>query len=233
MPITREVALAEQAAWRTVVPIDSLLSATHMPMRRPLRYYVVKAKLGGIWPGAAISALIVLLALATWGWASGNITPSSVSVRGYYRSDGTYVRSHSRRPPGSRSHDAPYETVSLISLVVAIVGTVGAIRPTLRTIRALPEELLPPRSGVTDRLIPPDVPSREAISKKPWQCVRCQSSFRARTKYHFHEVRTRDGYRDRRKYCDSCSRMLFEEAPTRRATYRAYFKGVYGCEPDW
>jgi len=38
------------------------------------------------------------------------LTPYSVNVSGYYRSDGTYVRPHNRRPPGSVKHDAPYES---------------------------------------------------------------------------------------------------------------------------
>ncbi len=45
----------------------------------------------------------------SYRYAGTNLTPYSVTVRDYTRSDGTYVRSHSRRPPGGVAHDAPYE----------------------------------------------------------------------------------------------------------------------------
>ncbi len=38
-----------------------------------------------------------------------HLTPYSVSVSGYTRGDGTYVRGYNRRPPGSVSHDLPYQ----------------------------------------------------------------------------------------------------------------------------
>jgi|GEM_PF-5428422 len=47
--------------------------------------------------------------------AGEHLTPYSVSVSGYYRSDGTHVNSYSRRPPGGAKHDAPYETVRSIT----------------------------------------------------------------------------------------------------------------------
>ena len=40
---------------------------------------------------------------------SNNLTPNSVNVRGYYRKDGSYVGSYSRRPPGSVKKDKPIE----------------------------------------------------------------------------------------------------------------------------
>jgi hypothetical protein len=42
--------------------------------------------------------------------AGTHLTESSVSVRGYYRNDGTYVRPYNRRPPGGAQHDKPYES---------------------------------------------------------------------------------------------------------------------------
>jgi hypothetical protein len=41
--------------------------------------------------------------------AGHHLTPYSVSVRGYYRRDGTYVHPYNRRPPGGVMHDVPYE----------------------------------------------------------------------------------------------------------------------------
>jgi len=42
--------------------------------------------------------------------AGTHLTDASVSVRGYYRTDGTYVRPYKRRPPGGAEHDKPYES---------------------------------------------------------------------------------------------------------------------------
>src|SRR5947207_7687444 len=57
-----------------------------------------------------------MLGLATFGFcltlhleAGRHLTPASVSVSGYYRRDGTYVRPYHRRPPGGVAHDSPYE----------------------------------------------------------------------------------------------------------------------------
>src|SRR5207244_11684200 len=43
--------------------------------------------------------------------AGRHLIPASVSVSGYSRRDGTYVRPYHRRPPGGVSHDAPYERI--------------------------------------------------------------------------------------------------------------------------
>lgn len=54
--------------------------------------------------------------------AGQHLTPYSVSVRGYYRSDGTYVRPHSRRPPGGAIHDVPYESKRFLCMIFILVG---------------------------------------------------------------------------------------------------------------
>lgn len=62
--------------------------------------------------------------------AGGRLTPYSVSVEGYTRSDGTYVSSHSRRPSGSVAHDAPYERKRIFMgflFFVCLVGGGGSI----------------------------------------------------------------------------------------------------------
>jgi hypothetical protein len=62
--------------------------------------------------------------------AGQQLTPYSVDVQGYSRSDGTYVRPHSRRPPGGVAHDAPYKRKRFymsILFVVSCLGGVGSI----------------------------------------------------------------------------------------------------------
>ena len=70
------------------------------------------------WPrlsGRLISLLLPLVGLAiflpslrAYLEAGRHLTPASVSVSGYFRRDGTYVRPYYRRPPGGVAHDAPY-----------------------------------------------------------------------------------------------------------------------------
>ena len=73
--------------------------------------------------------------------AKNKLTPYSVNVSSYERSDGTFVESYSRRPPGSVEHDKPYERqiseltwriyfliiVSIISLIAFLLLTVNEI----------------------------------------------------------------------------------------------------------
>ncbi len=65
--------------------------------------------------------------------AGKHLTPYSVSVSGYYRKDGTYVRPHNRRPPGSVEHDAPYLATrrrlfwGITGLVLLSFGSAGGV----------------------------------------------------------------------------------------------------------
>lgn len=65
--------------------------------------------------------------------AGEHLTPYSVSVGGYYRKDGTYVRPHSRRPPGSVAHDAPYQAKrsrlfwGMTGLILLSLGSTGGL----------------------------------------------------------------------------------------------------------
>ncbi len=73
-----------------------------------------------------VTALIFISSLYFYNDFGKKLTPYSVSVRGYYRSDGTYVSPHNRRPPGSVEKDAPYE-LSRGILIVILLGSGGFI----------------------------------------------------------------------------------------------------------
>ena len=54
---------------------------------------------------------------------SNKLTPNSVSVSGYYRRDGSYVSSYSRRPPGTVNKDKPIEKeLSKVSTLLVIIN---------------------------------------------------------------------------------------------------------------
>jgi hypothetical protein len=61
--------------------------------------------------------------------AERHLTPKSVSVSGYYRSDGSYVRPYHRRPPGGVAHDAPYERAMGTSQLFMLLGIVISVSP--------------------------------------------------------------------------------------------------------
>ncbi len=70
---------------------------------------------------------------STYIEAGKHLTPSSVSVRGYYRRDGTYIHPYNRRPPGGARHDVPYESTRTPFwrevVVTVIVGLAQASVP--------------------------------------------------------------------------------------------------------
>jgi len=70
----------------------------------------------------AMAVVLLLLSFSACAVARMNMTPASVSVSGYTRSDGTRVGSYSRRPPGSRSHDRLYELLSVIGFFGVLGG---------------------------------------------------------------------------------------------------------------
>jgi hypothetical protein len=69
----------------------------------------------GLWVAVAMS-------IGGCFFSNANITPSSVSVSGYTRRDGTRVSGYSRRPAGSKGHDEPFELLRGRCVVVTIGG---------------------------------------------------------------------------------------------------------------
>lgn len=79
--------------------------------------------LTGSWLFAPIYFIVHPKIEANYDSLSKKLTPYSVDVRGYYRSDGTYVRPHSRRPPGSVKRDKPIKSeMSKVSTTMFIVS---------------------------------------------------------------------------------------------------------------
>lgn len=67
-----------------------------------------------------ISLIVFSSSLYFYLDAGEHLTPYSISVRGYYRHDGTYVSSYNRRPSGGAKHDLPYENVRSLTLLILI-----------------------------------------------------------------------------------------------------------------
>ena len=82
-----------------------------------LLYRFSKSKVYIILP---ICVVICLASLYFYIEAGQHLTPYSVHVRGYYRSDGTYVSPYQRRPPGGVAHDKPYKSTRALCTIVFI-----------------------------------------------------------------------------------------------------------------
>lgn len=75
-----------------------------------------------------VGIALFAFSLSTCIEAGRHLTPYSVSVSGYYRRDGTYVRPYKRRPPGGVPYDAPFESKRTLCFFLMVVGTgLGAV----------------------------------------------------------------------------------------------------------
>jgi hypothetical protein len=194
---------------------------------------------------------VLLLVLGPWIMfhASSNITPRSVSVRGYHRADGTYVRPYHRRPPGSVAHDRPYEQLRILGFFLTAGGAVFAYASSRRLFFESPENLLPPLplDAPPRRPVVVRVPISRATARRRWSCEQCRSEIDRGTQYWFFESSGR--YSMRHRFCGSCRALLASEAGLHDARMRHYedavrtyysdrrrrleeqFRLYYGCDP--
>lgn len=75
-----------------------------------------------LWLSILLFLVIAPIGVFLYIEAGEHLSPYSVSVKGYYRSDGTYVSGHKRRKSGSVERDKPYESKRFL-MVILIGGT--------------------------------------------------------------------------------------------------------------
>jgi len=131
-PQTDLVAYSIEEKSDRTFPLDTILHAwdeDSRPQPKELQDYLHRLRNPNSSPSVSpkaffwFSLLALLLSVAVFIGAGTQMTPASVSVSGYTRSDGTRVRSHSRRPPGSKKHDAPWEALRLVGFFgIAVSG---------------------------------------------------------------------------------------------------------------
>jgi len=78
-----------------------------------------------VWLILPICILGNIKSCSTYIEAGEHLTPYSVSVRGYYRRDGTYINPYKRRPPGGAAHDVPYENTRTYMALLFFVCLIG------------------------------------------------------------------------------------------------------------
>jgi hypothetical protein len=181
-------------------------------MKRP-KYYVTKAKLSGVFSEAPKGFAALVIATALFLFAQGNLTPSSVSVSGYTRADGTRVASYYRRPPGSVAHDRPYQALNLVAILGIGIGGFFTGRPIRRFFVAPPEALVPiPKNSPPRPSLPIRIPNlpHSAKARKNWKCLGCEKTIASGDVYHYSAVDVRQ------RFCGSCATVL----TTRRAQWR-------------
>lgn len=207
---------------------------------RPLSYYKGRAKLSCLcWLPLSLSALSIGLLLVLY--ANENITTKSVSVSGYHRSDGTYVGSYSRRPPGSVQHDRPYENIKLLGIVIVGVGGFTAARSVYKFLLPSPFELLPSISSNELVEVPRDVrvPTLRAQARKDWYCESCRAHIGCGSEYWYYK----NTYSSRSRICTLCKEALKRskaDLPSARLRYAnelriirlKQFSEYYGCCPE-
>lgn len=208
-------------------------------MKRALFMFLRKASRSGLWKALALSMLLTFGGCATVRIAGSYMSPYSVSVRGYTRSDGTYVQSHRRRSPGSRERDAPFEMFITLGGLVFLAGLVGIGYNIHRVCVMNPLDLLPERDlSLPERPVAVVVPTRDATARKYWSCAKCATQIRPGQRYYF-DSSPSDG-----RFCFECKSRLAREASEFPLALEAYasqlreyrsherqlFKRVYGFE---
>ena len=113
-------------------------------MNKPATYYRTRLRLCGMFGRFPAGVMCIVLCLLLESYASGKMTPASVSVSGYTRRDGTRVSGYSRRPPGSVKHDAPFQFVSCVSWIGVLGGLYLMGGPLLKLVFCSDYELFPP-----------------------------------------------------------------------------------------
>src|SRR6185437_14407951 len=78
-----------------------------------------------VWLALPICILGNIKSCSSYIEAGKYFTPYSVSVRGYYRRDGTYINPYNRRPPGGARHDVPYENTRTKMALLFFVCLIG------------------------------------------------------------------------------------------------------------
>jgi hypothetical protein len=156
-----------------------------------------------------LSPMLIILSIAIFLFSQTNLIPSSVHVSGYTRSNGTYVNSYNRRPPGSVEHDKPYQILNYISFgsfVLGIIWLVLLIREIHRSNHIdLFLKTIIWRSNYPTR--PSFVPLPEFYKKarKDWYCSRCSSLIKIGMLYYHCEYSSK--YIGNR-YCNKCYEEL-------------------------
>lgn len=158
---------------------------------------------------------VLFILIALWFWAGEQLTPRSVHVSGYTRSDGTEVSSYNRRPPGGAQHDASYEMLQYVTIVL-FVGIIVYLIKSISAFNKLNfrQEL---EKEINFSIVLPATPHERRIklpaySKTPrieWVCSECFWIIKPNSKY-YSFVENPKRYSDK-VMCESCYQLKTKE----------------------
>jgi hypothetical protein len=192
-----------------------------------VNYWSVRVKLAGTLTLLPISICFIVGGLWINISASKHITPSSVSVSGYYRQDGTYVNAYHRRPPGSLAHDSPYETKETIGEIIAIIGFLGGGCFVYRCFFAPINDILPPVKVGETFIKKVIVPPLNARARKSWVCQKCWTKINYGEVYWYIPIGS-GRYSERKRYCDKCHIILVEMNKEEKIKREEQYEKIFG-----
>jgi len=185
--------------------------------------------LSGLFTWFPAGFLGVLLGICFFVYTNTNLTPFSVSVRSYHRSDGSYVRAHNRRPPGSVEHDKPYKTLQYISFLFLLTGTAACGISVYRLVNLSDLDLLPAvdyKSKLPDKPRDINVPHILSKARSSWLCYICREAIRSGGSYYHY------GSHHRTRICPQCRSKLIEDKRTEDRNMVAYKEALRKEETD-
>ena len=114
-----------------------------------------------------------------WMFGCAGVTPASVFVSGYSRSNGTYVHSYSRRHADSVTHDAPFETAELLGFLSACAGIYSLItkRGPQTTSPTHYVDVRSPRKPAEEEIELFPMPTIQGTADSDWRCDSCSRPF--------------------------------------------------------
>lgn len=192
-------------------------------MWKRFRHLLGRAWLAGMFTWFPAGLFGSIIGIFLFVYAQSNLTPYSVSVRGYYRSNGTYVSSYMRRPPGSVKHDEPYEGLRLFAGLIVIAGTAASGISVYRIVKVSDIDFLPRidyKSHLPEKPRDIHIPHKLAKARSTWLCTRCCVAINPGDLYFYY------GDRWRTRFCPNCRLRLMDEKRSEEMKMSVYMEAV-------
>lgn len=153
-----------------------------------------------------ISALLTILGFSLLIYSSLEMTPRSISVSGYTRSDGSYVRGYSRRPSGGAQHDAPFEVMSMFfGALTLFSGFYFGIKVKEYLMFDVESDFRRNFKFSYDypemKIYLKDIPNIKIVPKKNWNCNSCNKAILAGTEYFYYNNESQSNHSH---ICNNC-----------------------------
>ena len=191
--------------------------------KRSLIHTLIKFKLGGIFTRIPLCILLIIFCFLLFLYSNGNLTPFSISVSSYYRTDWTFVNSYNRRPPGSVKHDNPFLILSILSIIGIFIGFILIIYIIIKYIRSTDYDLLPElyySSKLPNKPNNVNMPNHHEKVIRKCRCSICNEYIYDKYWYFWSQKR----YYNKSHICTSCRDMLISKKKEYKRLLKEYSK---------